>query len=192
MHPGRHLDGGQGLRIRRRGSDVRHERCLARERAETLAQHLRDLVLPVRQVPLAVEQGDEHIAEVAERHRAARRRAPLTRAEIEQVKPRAPAGDARSAASRRRPVHAVLVHVESVEQMGEARVGRRGVGARRQRRVQIEGRLLRAGGAQFALVLQLRAQERVVPQIHPRRLFAFCKGTMKTAHNESPDNTATN
>ncbi len=40
MDPRRHLDGGQRLRVGRRGGDVGHQRRLAGQRAEALAQHL--------------------------------------------------------------------------------------------------------------------------------------------------------
>ena len=91
--------------------------------------------------------------------------APLAAGQIQEVEPGAASSHAPSTA----PVHAVLVHVEGVE---EVRVGRLG-GAlrrpRRQRRVKVEGRLLQRRRPQLALVLQLRSQQRVLAQVNAGR-----------------------
>ena len=93
----------------------------------------------------------------------------IATAQVQQVETRASAGH--SAATR--SVHAVLVHVQRVEQVREARIRLRTSG---QGGVQVKGGLLQRRGPQLALILQLRAQQRIVAQVDTWRLLRFCFG----------------
>lgn len=77
----------------------------------------------------------------------------------------------------RRPVNAVLVDVQGVEQVRETSVGRGRVSPCGQGGVQIEGGLFGRWGSKFTLILELSAQQGIVSQIDARRLFRLCEKT---------------
>jgi len=73
-------------------------------------------------------------------------------------------------------VYAVLIDMEGVEEVrvpGLLARGGRGPRPGRHGRVQVEGGLLGRGHSQFAVVLELGAQQRVVPQVHAWTLLAI-------------------
>jgi hypothetical protein len=81
------------------------------------------------------------------------------------------------------PGNTVLVHVESVQQVGIPATACRTVAATADGCVEVEGRFLCSWHAEFTLVLQLCAEERIVTQVHTRRLLAICTDEMTTCHS---------
>lgn len=140
MDPGSHLDGGERLGIGGSGCHMSDQSGLASEGAEALPQHLGDLVLSVRQVTLAVEQGDQDITQTGQSHgtagrlpgRRSRSRGAdgLATAQVKQMEARsASSHPSRSVLTGIRgstgsPIDAVLIDVKGVEQMRETRVRR--------------------------------------------------------------------
>lgn len=182
MDSGGHLYGGQGLRVGGRSCNVSDQGRLTGERSQTFAEDLGDFVFAMGQMSLAVEQSHQYIAQTGECHcvgRLAVCHGPtvlLATSKIQQMQAGtspshsgcATAAAAMSTRSAGCPIDAVLVDVQSVEQMGETGVRRRGIGAGRQSSVQIESGLFGGRSSEFTLILQLGAQQRIVTQIHAR------------------------
>ena len=179
-----HLNCGESFRVSGRGGNVGDQSGLTGKRSKTLTEHLSDFVFAMRQMSLAVEQGHQHIAQTRKSHAVGRLAAScgpdglLTASKIQQMKAGSPSSYSRTTVVAAGPVgcpiDAVLVDVQGVQQMRETGIGRRRLGASRKGRVQIESRFLGRRSPQFALVLQLCAQQRVVTQVNARRLFRFC------------------
>ena len=128
MDPRRHLHGGQSFRVSGRSGNVGDLSGLTGERSETLAENLSDFVLAMRQMPLAVEQSHQNIAQTGKSHVVGRLAASgssantlLTTSQIQQMKAGSSSGYSGTAVATaatcpiRRPIDAVLVDVQRVE-----------------------------------------------------------------------------